>query len=108
VILLDTSGLLAALDRSQRFHDAAVAALRAALLPWMPSPFVLAELDYLRATRVGQVAERELLAEVGAGCTGWNSSRPMTSLPPSASSGAMGRWAPAWRCLPFRHMPANR
>jgi hypothetical protein len=67
VILLDTSGLLAALDRSQRFHDAAVAALRAASPPWMLSPFVLAELDYLLATRVGQAAERELLAEVGRG-----------------------------------------
>jgi len=67
VILLDTSGLLAAIDRSQRLHDAAVTALRAATPPWMLSPFVLAELDYLLATRVGQAAERELLAEVGRG-----------------------------------------
>ena len=67
MILLDTSGLLAALDASQRQHAAAVAALRAADAPWALSPFVLAELDYLLATRVGQSAERALLAEVGRG-----------------------------------------
>jgi predicted nucleic acid-binding protein len=67
VIILDTSGLLAALDASQRQHAAAIAALRAADPPWILSPFVLAELDYLLATRVGPQAERALLAEVGRG-----------------------------------------
>ena len=67
MIILDTSGLLAALDASQRQHSAAVAALRAADPPWVLSPFVLAELDYLLATRVGQHAERAFLAEVGRG-----------------------------------------
>jgi predicted nucleic acid-binding protein len=67
VILLDTSGLLAALDASQRQHDAARRALAQAPPPWILSPFVLAELDYLLATRVGQLAERALLAEVGRG-----------------------------------------
>jgi predicted nucleic acid-binding protein len=67
VILLDTSGLLAAIDASQRQHDAARRALEAAPPPWLLSPFVLAELDYLLAARVGQRAERALLAEVGRG-----------------------------------------
>jgi predicted nucleic acid-binding protein len=67
VILLDTSGLLAAIDASQRQHDAARRALAQAPPPWILSPFVLAELDYLLATRVGQSAERALLAEVGRG-----------------------------------------
>jgi predicted nucleic acid-binding protein len=67
VILLDTSGLLAALDGSEQRHRDAVAALRAVPPPWVLSPFVLAELDYLLATRVGIAAERELLAEVGRG-----------------------------------------
>jgi hypothetical protein len=67
VILLDTSGLLSAIDRSQRHHDAARRALEAAAPPWILSPFVLAELDYLLATRVSQDAERALLAEVGRG-----------------------------------------
>lgn len=67
MIILDTSGLLAAIDASQRHHAAAAAALRAAEPPWLLSPFVLAELDYLLATRVGAAAERALLAEVGRG-----------------------------------------
>lgn len=65
MIILDTSGLLSALDASQRFHEAARRALEAAPPPWILSPFVLAELDYLLATRVGQAAERALLTEVG-------------------------------------------
>lgn len=64
MIILDTSGLLAAIDSSQRHHSAAAAALRVAPPPWVLSPFVLAELDYLLATRVNQQAERALLAEV--------------------------------------------
>jgi predicted nucleic acid-binding protein len=67
VILLDTSGLLAAIDRSQRQHSEAVQALRAAPPPWILSPFVLAELDYLLATRVGGAEERALLDEVARG-----------------------------------------
>jgi hypothetical protein len=67
VILLDTSGLLAAIDGAQTRHQEAMAALQAAEPPWLLSPFVLAELDYLLATRVGQGAERALLAEVGRG-----------------------------------------
>jgi len=67
VIILDTSGLLAAIDGSQRQHAAAAAVLRDAPAPWLLSPFVLAELDYLLATRVGRKAERALLAEVGRG-----------------------------------------
>ena len=62
MIILDTSGLLAAVDASQRHHVAAASALQAAPTPWLLSPFVLAELDYLLATRVGQHAERALLA----------------------------------------------
>jgi predicted nucleic acid-binding protein len=67
VILLDTSGLLSAIDRSQRHHEAARRALESVPPPWILSPFVLAELDYLLATRVGQTAERMLLDEVGRG-----------------------------------------
>jgi predicted nucleic acid-binding protein len=67
VILLDTSGLLAAIDRSQRHHESARRALESAPPPWCLSPFVLAELDYLLATRVGQDAERALLGEIARG-----------------------------------------
>jgi uncharacterized protein len=67
VILLDTSGLLAAIDSSQRHHRQAAAALREARGPLLLSPFVLAELDYLLATKVGSQSELALLAEVGRG-----------------------------------------
>lgn len=67
MILLDTSGLLAALDSSQRQHRQATVALRAARGPLVLSPFVLAELDYLLATRVGPSAALALLAEVARG-----------------------------------------
>ncbi|MDP8904843.1 MAG: PIN domain-containing protein [Chloroflexota bacterium] len=67
MILLDTSGLLAAIDASQAEHLAAARVLRAATPPLLLSPFVLAELDYLLVTRVGTRAEIALLEEVAAG-----------------------------------------
>ena len=67
MILLDTSGLLAALDASQNLHTEAAASLLAASPPLLLSPFVLAELDYLLATRVGAAARASLLAEVERG-----------------------------------------
>ena len=67
MIILDTSGLLAAVDGSQRRHGEAAQALQDAEPPWLLSPFVLAELDYLLATRVSAASERALLAEVGRG-----------------------------------------
>ena len=59
MILLDTSGLLAALFPDQPRHQEAAEALRQAGGPLLLSPFILAELDYLIA-RVGGV-EKELL-----------------------------------------------
>lgn len=67
MILLDTSGLLAAIDSSQSQHAKAAAALRQASAPLLLSPFVLAELDYLLATRVGADAQHALLEEVARG-----------------------------------------
>jgi uncharacterized protein len=67
VILLDTSGLWAALDKSQRHHEAAAEILREATAPLVLSPFVLAELDYLLATRIGPHAALALLEDVSRG-----------------------------------------
>jgi predicted nucleic acid-binding protein len=67
VILLDTSGLLAALDSSQYQHLAAAEVIRDASGPFLLSPFVLAELDYLLSTRVGIKAELAMLDEVTRG-----------------------------------------
>jgi len=67
LILLDTSGVLAWIDGSQRQHRAVVSSMRSAKPPFLLSPFVLAELDYLLATRVSARAQRALLDEVGRG-----------------------------------------
>jgi predicted nucleic acid-binding protein len=64
VILLDTSGLLAALDAGQRSHKEAAASLAAARPPLLLSPFVLAQLDCLLLARVGTAARASLLEEV--------------------------------------------
>jgi uncharacterized protein len=67
VILLDTSGLLAALDANQSRHREAAASLSSARPPRLLSPFVLAELDYLIAPRVSLAARASLLEEVKRG-----------------------------------------
>jgi len=67
VIILDTSGLLAAIDGSQRHHEGAAAVLRASPGPFALSPFVLAELDYLLTRRVSVAAASALLGQVSAG-----------------------------------------
>ena len=64
MIILDTSGLLAAIDASQHLHAASVAALEAARPPLLLSPFVMAELDYLLAKHVGPHAQGAFLDEV--------------------------------------------
>ncbi len=67
MLILDTSGLLAALDSDQRFHAAARESLSRHEGPLLLSPFILAELDYLLATRLTQSEEIALLGEVGRG-----------------------------------------
>lgn len=67
MILLDTSGLLSAIDSSQRHHAACAAQLRKYPGPLLLSPFVLAELDYLLASNLGSAAQSALLAEVARG-----------------------------------------
>jgi predicted nucleic acid-binding protein len=53
VIVLDTSGLLAALDTRAKQHRAAREAIEKSEGPLLLSPFVLAELDYLFSSRFG-------------------------------------------------------
>jgi hypothetical protein len=67
MIVLDTGGLLAALDANEELHGRCVAALVSAKPPRVLSPFVLAELDYLIGTRVGHEAQIALLDEVARG-----------------------------------------
>ena len=67
MILLDTSGVLAWVDAGQLHHADAVAAMAEVEPPFLLSPFVLAELDYLLATRVGAHAQLAVLEEVARG-----------------------------------------
>jgi uncharacterized protein len=67
LILLDTSGFLAALNPDEPEHAAAADALSDEEPPYLLSPFVLAELDYL-LNRRARTPDQELalLAEVAA------------------------------------------
>ena len=67
MILVDTSGLLSAMDSDDPDQRRTSAAIRASRGPRLLSPFVLAELDYLLARRVGTAVARRLLDEVVAG-----------------------------------------
>jgi uncharacterized protein len=67
VILLDTSGLLSALDESQRYHHECATMLGELSPPLLLSPFVLAELDYLLMRHIGRRAQAALLEEVVRG-----------------------------------------
>ena len=67
-LILDSSGLLAAVDEGQEDHSAARETLESARGPLLISPFVLAELDYVVLTRrMGQGHELALLREVARG-----------------------------------------
>ena len=65
--MLDTSGMLAWLDGSEGQHRRVADAMATVEPPYLLSPFVLAELDYLLSMRVGPHAQRALLAEVAQG-----------------------------------------
>ena len=67
MILIDTSGLLAWIDRSQHDHGLVVSAMDKVQGPYVLSPFILAEIDYLLANRVSFSAECAFLEEVGRG-----------------------------------------
>lgn len=67
MILLDTSGILAALFADQRHHEECAKALRAAKPPRIISPFVLAETDYLIQKHGGVKAEMLFLEDVADG-----------------------------------------
>lgn len=65
MILLDTSGILAALFPDQNWHEECAEALLEAEPPRLISPFVLAEADYLIQKFGGVDAETLFLAEIG-------------------------------------------
>jgi predicted nucleic acid-binding protein len=90
VILLDTSGLLAALDSNQTHHSEAAASLSSAPPPLLLSPFVLAELDYLIASRIDYSARAKLLEEVERGAYALE---PMTARDIASAHAVIERYA---------------
>jgi len=67
MIIADTSGLLAFFNRGEPAHQATARAVTSTEGPLVLSPYVLAELDYLVATRWGVDAEVKILKELAAG-----------------------------------------
>lgn len=67
MIIADTSGLLALFNRREPAHAAARAAVADASDSLVISPLVIAEVDYLVATRMGVAAELEVLAQLASG-----------------------------------------
>jgi len=64
MILVDTSGLLALLDRGEREHRRVHRALAGRPEPLVVIDFVLAEADYLLLRRLGREAERRFVAQI--------------------------------------------
>lgn len=67
MIILDTSGLVAAYGRDQAHGKEVLEVLAGDAGPLVLSPFVLAELDYLITSRLGVAAELNLLEDVAGG-----------------------------------------
>jgi predicted nucleic acid-binding protein len=67
VIIADTSGLLALFNRREPEHASVRDVVAGLDAPMVVSPYVLAEVDYLVATRMGVAAELEVLRELGGG-----------------------------------------
>jgi len=65
LVICDTSGLLAYFDETEEDNEA----VEGELGPFVVSPYVLAELDYLIAGRLGAEGQLTALVELAAG--GW-------------------------------------
>lgn len=67
MIIADTSGLLAYFNGAEPRHAAVAAVIESAEEPLVVSPYVVAELDYLVATRHGVEAELAVVDELVGG-----------------------------------------
>ncbi|HEX9177689.1 MAG: PIN domain-containing protein [Ilumatobacteraceae bacterium] len=66
-MIVDTSALLAYFDSDEPDHDAVANVIERSEESLVVSPYVVAELDYLVATRVGIDAELAVLRELSTG-----------------------------------------
>lgn len=67
MIIADTSGLISFFTESDPDHEGVVAWIETNSRDMVVSPFVLAEVDYLVATRKGVAAELAVLRELAGG-----------------------------------------
>lgn len=67
MIIADTSGLLAFFNQREPRHQAVRSIVESSSEALVVSPFVVAELDYLVATRLGERAELAVLGELAGG-----------------------------------------
>ncbi len=67
MIVADTSALLAFFNPREAAHDSVRRVVEAETEPMVVSPYAVAELDYLVATRLGVQAELVMLNELGSG-----------------------------------------
>lgn len=65
-MIVDTSGLLAFFNRREPLHHKAVSIVEEAA-DLIVSPYVVAEVDYLAATRLGMDTELQILDELSGG-----------------------------------------
>lgn len=68
MIIADTSGLIALLNDRDACHREVSAAVAASDGPFLVSPFVLTELDYIVLSRWGVHREKAMLATIRATC----------------------------------------
>jgi hypothetical protein len=66
-VIIDTSALLAYFDTDEPDHQAVAAVIDDTDEPLVVSPYVVTELDYLVASRLGVAAELAVLAELAGG-----------------------------------------
>ena len=66
-MIVDTSALLAYFDANEPDHRAVADVIDESDEPLVVSPYVIAELDYLVATRIGVDAELAVLRELASG-----------------------------------------
>jgi predicted nucleic acid-binding protein len=66
-VIVDTSALLAYFDTNEPDHEAVARVIDRSTELLVVSPYVLAELDYLVAVRVGSDAELAVLRELSSG-----------------------------------------